>query len=72
MFICASLYVCVGTHFCLYKSYLLNCMSCRYLGCYLLVSLLFGWYPSILFQNCKVEYNQLHKILYSSNKNQPR
>ena len=37
IFICASLYVCVGTYFCLYKSYLLNCLSCRYLGCYLSV-----------------------------------
>ena len=33
----ACLYVGVGTHFCLYKSYLLNCLSCRYLGCYLSV-----------------------------------
>ena len=37
IFICGSLYVCVGTYFCLYKSYLLNCLSCRYLGCYLSV-----------------------------------
>ena len=33
----ASLYVCVGTHFCLHKIYLVNCLSCRYLGCYLSV-----------------------------------
>ena len=37
IFICASLYVCARTHFCLYKSYLFNCLSCRYLGCYLSV-----------------------------------
>ena len=37
VYIYASLYVCVGTHFCLNKSYLFNCLSCRYLGCYLLV-----------------------------------
>ena len=33
----ASLYVCVGTHFYLHKIYLVNCLSCRYLGCYLSV-----------------------------------
>ena len=38
IFICASLYVCVSTHFCFYKSYLFNCLSCRYLGCYLNLS----------------------------------
>ena len=37
IFIFASLYVCVDTHFCLCKSYLFNCLSCRYLGCYLSV-----------------------------------
>ena len=37
IFICASLCLCVGTHFCLYKSYLFNCLSCGYLGCYLSV-----------------------------------
>ena len=37
VYIYASLYVCVGTHFCLYKSYLFNCLSCRYE-----VALLFG------------------------------
>ena len=37
MYIYAFVYVCVGTHFCLYESYLFNCLSCRYLGCYLLV-----------------------------------
>ena len=37
VYIYASLYVCVGTHFCLYTSYLVNCLSCRYLGCYLSV-----------------------------------
>ena len=35
MYIYAFVYVCVSTHFCLYKSYLFNCLSCRYLGCYL-------------------------------------
>ena len=70
VYIYASLYVCVGTHFCLYKSYLVNCLSCRYLGCYLLV-----WHcylGSILAFSFEVEYNQLHKIIYSGNKNQPR
>ena len=33
MTICA----CAGTHFCLYKSTLFICLSCRYLGCYLSV-----------------------------------
>ena len=37
VYIYACLYTCVGTHFCLYKSYLFNCFSCRYLGCYFLV-----------------------------------
>ena len=37
IFICASLCLCVGAHFCLYKSYLFNCLSCGYLGCYLSV-----------------------------------
>ena len=37
IFTCASPYVSVGTHFCLYKSYLFNCLTCRYLGCYLSV-----------------------------------
>ena len=43
MYVCASVriyacaYVYVGTLFYLYKSYLFNCLSCRYLGCYLLV-----------------------------------
>ena len=37
IFICASLYVCVCTHFCLYENYLFNYLSCRHLGCYLLV-----------------------------------
>ena len=37
VYIYASLYAYVGTHFCLYKSYLFNCLSCRYLGCYLSV-----------------------------------
>ena len=37
IFIFASLYVCVDTHFCLCKSYLFNCLPCRYLGCYLSV-----------------------------------
>ena len=36
-FICASLYVYVGTNFCLHKSYLFNCLSCRYLSFYLSV-----------------------------------
>ena len=35
--ICGCVCVCVGTHFCLYKRYLFNSLSCRYLGCYLLV-----------------------------------
>ena len=41
IFICSSMYiyvyryVCVGTHFCLYKSYLFNCLSCRYICGYL-------------------------------------
>ena len=42
IFICASLYVCVCTHFCLYENYLFNCLSCRHLGCYLLV-----WHRSL-------------------------
>ena len=33
----ACVYVFVGTRRYLYKSYLSNCLSCRYLGCYLLV-----------------------------------
>ena len=37
VYIYASIYACVGAHFCLYKSYLVNCLSCRYLGCYLSV-----------------------------------
>ena len=37
VYIYASLCVCVGTHFCLHKSYLFNCFSCRYHGCYVLV-----------------------------------
>ena len=37
IFIFASLYVCVDTHFCLCKSYLFNCLPCRYLGYYLSV-----------------------------------
>ena len=37
VYIYASLYAYVGTHFCLYKSYLFNRLSCRYLGCYLSV-----------------------------------
>ena len=37
IFICASLYVCDGTHFCWYKGNLFYCLSCRYLGCYLSV-----------------------------------
>ena len=37
IFICTSLYVCVCTHFCLYENYLFKCLSCRHLGCYLLV-----------------------------------
>ena len=37
VYIYASVYVYVGTHFCLYKCYLFNCLSCRYLGCYLSV-----------------------------------
>ena len=36
IFICASLYVCFGTHFCSYKK-LFNFLSCRYLGCHLSV-----------------------------------
>ena len=70
VYIYASLYVCVGTHFCLNKSYLVNCLSCRYLGCYLLV-----WHcylGSILAFSFEVECNQLHKIIYLGNKNQPR
>ena len=35
VYISASLYVCVHTYFCLHKSCLVNCLSCRYLGCYL-------------------------------------
>ena len=35
------------------------------------LALPFGQYPSILFRNHKVEYNHLHKLLYSGNKNQP-
>ena len=30
-------HVCVGTLFYQYKSYLFKCLSCRYLGCYLVV-----------------------------------
>ena len=30
-----SMYIC--THFCLYENYLFKCLSCRHLGCYLLV-----------------------------------
>ena len=43
IYVCASVrvyacvYVCAGTLFYLYKSYLFKCLSCRYLGCYLLV-----------------------------------
>ena len=33
----ACVYLCVGTLFYLYKSYLFNWLFCRYLGCYLLV-----------------------------------
>ena len=39
VYIYASLYICVGTHLCVYKSYLFNCLSCRYLGC-----CLSGWH----------------------------
>ena len=35
--ICLCLCMCWYTFFYLYKSYLFNCLSCRYLGCYLLV-----------------------------------
>ena len=41
IFICSSMYMyvcrygCVGTHFCLYKNYLFNCLSCRYICGYL-------------------------------------
>ena len=37
VYVYACLYVGAGTDFCLYKSYLLNCLFCRYLGCYLSV-----------------------------------
>ena len=37
VYIYACVYVCFRTHFYLYKSYLFNCLSCRYLDCYLLV-----------------------------------
>ena len=37
VYISASLYVCVHAYFCLHESYLVNCLSCRYLGCYLSV-----------------------------------
>ena len=37
IYVCICLCLCVGTLFYLYKSYLFECLSCRYLGCYLLV-----------------------------------
>ena len=50
IFLCLYIYVCSSVHIyvlsmnvlvhtCLYKSHFFNCLSCRYLGCYLLV-----WY----------------------------
>ena len=35
--ILVSMYVCVGTLFYLCKGYLFKCLSCTYLGCYLVV-----------------------------------
>ena len=74
IFICASLCVCFGTNFCLYKSYIFNCLSCRYLGCYLLVwHCYLGSILALSFEIVKlVEYNHWHKVKYSGNKNQPR
>ena len=74
IFICASLCVCFGTNFCLYKSYIFNCLSCRYLGCYLLVwHYYLGSILALSFEIVKlVEYNHWHKVKYSGNKNQPR
>ena len=70
---CFSLFMCWYTFFVLYKSYLFNCLSCGYLGCYLSVwHCCLGSTPRFLFQNCKVEYNHWHKVLYSGNQNQPR
>ena len=51
MYLCTCIFVCVNIYVCesvcryacvyllfyLYKSYLFNCLSCRYLGCYLSV-----------------------------------
>ena len=74
IFICASLCVCFGTNFCLYKRYIFNCLSCRYLGCYLLVwHYYLGSILALSFEIVKlVEYNHWHKVKYSGNKNQPR
>ena len=43
--VCVNIYICesvcrsacVYLLFCLYKSYLFNCLFCRYVGCYLLI-----------------------------------
>ena len=74
IFVCVSVqiyacvYVCVGTLFYLYKSYLFNCLSCRYLVCYLLV-----WHcylGSILAFS--FEFQNLNTTMYTKTSNKLR